>query len=298
MKYNILYLDFARKTFRIGGGQVYLMNLLKGLDRTSFQPYIYSLSDGSIFQELPDVYVIPHGQPFDVLDQIDAKHLRSLLSPHKFYQFFLWLIYEIRHMRRIVQREDIDLIHINGILPLIVACFSGMTRRIPSVYHVHHVAGSRFVRWGVDFLCGTVNKVFCVSEYAKKETLYFHRKKGIVLYNGIEQGTAPCEKAKTIVFVGSMIRLKGYPEFITAIAEIQVLLRTEGYRIVCCGDGIDRPLIEQAIAVHGIGDIVQLKGFQKHVRECFHRARGLRSHNYRRNGSWMHRDCFLSRCTG
>ena len=272
--YKILYVDFARQTFRIGGGQIYLMNLLRGLDRQQFRPYIYSLSDSEIFRDLPETHVIPRKRQFPILDQFDAHGLHHLLSPYVLLQLIHWLICEGLTIRRIVSREHIQLIHINGMLPLIVTCLSGLTFCVPTIYHVHHVIGSRTGRWLMDTFCCFVRKVLCVSAYVEHATLRRNKAKSIVIYNGIPiRETPPKTKTKTLIFAGSMIRMKGYPEFLSAIARIQDTLRKTGYHVECYGDGIDRPSIEQTIEAQGIGDIVQLKGFHANVRDIMRHSR-------------------------
>ena len=271
---RILYLDFARSTFRIGGGQVYLMNLVQELDKRAFAPCIYSLSDSTIFEQLLGVRVLPRARTFRVLDTFDAHGFRYLVSPRHLGALLAWLAYETRQLRAIVRREHIGLIHINGMLPLIVTCCSGLAFCRPTVYHVHHVIGSRMGLSLMDLLCCCVRRVLCVSAYARDASLRLSRSKGVVVYNGIRVGgPPPQEKDKTIVFAGSMIRLKGYPEFLAAIAIIQDVLRAQGYHVACCGDGVDRPAIEQIIAREQLGDIVRLCGFQKDVRSLMRRSR-------------------------
>lgn len=123
-----------------------------------------------------------------------------------------------------------------------------------------------------------------ISDFCRGQLLRFggakHRDRIAVARCGLDLGdfvpsARPAGKSRTLVCVGRLCPQKGQV-YLPAI--VAALRATEApFRLVLIGDGESRPAIEAEIARHGVGDRVELRGWQSsaEVRAAIAESRAL-----------------------
>ena len=94
MNYNILYIDSSEI---YGGGQISLLELLKGIDRTRFSPLVLLSHAGRFKGEIEKI-----GVPYEIIPM-------PSIRPSSFLTFHS----SVRKLGEIIRRDQISLIHTN-----------------------------------------------------------------------------------------------------------------------------------------------------------------------------------------
>jgi glycosyltransferase involved in cell wall biosynthesis/GT2 family glycosyltransferase len=165
---KVLYLDEWADIH--GGGQVYLLNLLKNVDRSKFFPICVCPSRGTLTVALEKIGV-----------RVEIIKMKRLVNPLNIFSFFV----SLSAITRLIRREGIKLVHSNAAVK--GTLYAGLAARIadvPMVWNVHvlYSAGLRD-----RFLAALAAKIVVVAEALK---VRFKRLKVqgkiIVNHNGVD----------------------------------------------------------------------------------------------------------------
>lgn len=102
-----------------GGAETFLLDIIRGLDWTRYQPLAACLKPGPFVEELRGFGVSAYALPAH-----QTRHLHKVAAA-------------IRHLRRIIQKEQIDLIHANGSSMMLYAGLAAAGTRCRVVWQVH-----------------------------------------------------------------------------------------------------------------------------------------------------------------
>jgi glycosyltransferase involved in cell wall biosynthesis len=166
--------------------------------------------------------------------------------------------------------EHIHSHFING--PTSIAMFLGQLLDVPYSFTMH---ASMIWRDPIAFRHKLKTAAFCVSisEYNRQYVLQTYGQvyadKIHIVHCGIDPGPIPeamqatrAGKKFNLLAVGQLNRRKGFHILIPALA----LVRDAGFEFSCTiiGDGAERPLLENLIAEHNLGDAVTMAGALLH----------------------------------
>jgi len=164
---NILYL--ANKGNLIGGGEVSLKELLKGLNKETFCPLVICPEEGELAKG------------------IRRMGLRVFCLPMKRLRYgnLLSLFSTVARMAKIIKREKVDLIHANGSRCMIYGGIAARLCRKPIVWHVRIAQSEPMLD---KFLASLASRVVVISQAVKKRRFNWLKKKEKVevVYNGAD----------------------------------------------------------------------------------------------------------------
>ncbi len=230
---TILYL--ANSGDIIGGGQISLLSLLKGLNRDRFNPVIVCPAEGGLSEALKrmnvETYIIKMGT------------LRKL-------DIFSW-IQSIYKMVKIIREKSVHIIHSNGSRATIYGGLAARLTRTPLIWHVRIADSDRLLD---TLLAKLSSHIVAISEAVQKRFCWIvnSTKDTTVIYNGVdtkefnpaidgsgireEFGISP--ETPLIGTVGRMDWYKGHEYFIHAAA--QVIEKIPNAHFLIVGDGENR----------------------------------------------------------
>lgn len=104
-----------------GGAEVYMLNLLRHLDRRQFTPAVALLRPGSLENDLRELGVAVHLLP--------AHRMRNLAA----------VVRAIWTLRQLIRQREIDLIHSNGFRAHVYGGLAAWLAGVPEVWTVHTV---------------------------------------------------------------------------------------------------------------------------------------------------------------
>ena len=149
---NIPTILFFDHTATLGGGEMALLNLVKGLDRSRFHPVVALGAEGTLQTRLiqagVETYVIPINEGV-VQARKDSLGVRSLLRVGAMGHSaaYAW------RLARFMRRHQVALVHTNSLKADIIGGIAGRLARIPVVWHVRD-------RIENDYLPGPVVRLF------------------------------------------------------------------------------------------------------------------------------------------
>jgi len=275
---------FVASRASIGGGEVYLFDVLSHLDRSRFTPIVAIPKLGPLGERLAALGV-------ETL-VLDAEY-GWLKPPQAWYEFLSGYEHRVRHIVDFIVERKIDLVHTNS-----NQVFEGaVAARLAGVHHVHvvhipfqahlpiyqrmPVGATSFARW-VDELSSAI--VAVAEPVAASLCPPARRDKVHVIHNGLDldryrgaraAATGRIRRelgipadAPLVTGVGRLHPDKGFEHFIDAAAQVAAAL--PGSRFVIAG-GADSAEHEQAlkarILAQGLEGVVQLLGFRHDVLE-------------------------------
>jgi len=164
---NILYL--ANRGNVIGGGEVSLKELLKGLNKDIFHPLVICPEEGELAKGIREM------------------GLRVLCVPMKKLRYgnLFSLLSTVKRMVKIIKRENIDLIHANGSRCMIYGGIAARLCRKPVVWHVRITQSEPLLD---RFLASLASMVVVISQEVKTKRFSWleNKEKVEVVYNGVD----------------------------------------------------------------------------------------------------------------
>ena len=165
MKYNILYIDSSPEIY--GGGQISLLELLKNIDRTKFQPVVILSEAGKLQKEVEQIDLdckiisMPRITPFSIFSCIVATWKLG---------FFM-------------RKRQITLVHTNTSRATIYAGLAVLILRIPLVWHIRIPLSDGLLD---RFLASRSSHLITVSQSVKRRFNWLKERKIRVIYNGVD----------------------------------------------------------------------------------------------------------------
>lgn len=297
-KHRVLYIDAAPD---VGGSVISLYELLKGLDRTCYEPIVVTYSPHRYvnkFRELGaevitwDVYKMPDHRPAwvgQVRESKFAQWLRKSSWGSNLYHglgfglFFMRRLWpRAKALQRIIIARKIDLVHTNTLLSRDREGI--MAAKLAHRPCVCHVRDFEQWNWFEKQLARMVSRFIYISEAVQNHYLELGVPcpKGRVVYNGLDilafigaldpekgrrnLGILPDESAVGIV--GRLDKWKGHEVFLKAMALIrEVVPKVKG--IIVGEPPRNKPeYLEDLVALRdslGLGDCTILSGFRMDV---------------------------------
>lgn len=224
---------------KVGGGETHVLDLVNQLDRDKYESIILSFTEGPMVEKLKAdgfiVYVVNTEKPFDATK---------------------W-----GAVKKIINDEQIDLIHAHGTRANSNTFFSAKSLKIPLVYTVHgwsfHPDQSNVVKFIRTFseriLVKVATKTICVSESNLKEGKNnFPMRNSIVISNGINRrkfnpdGIYKNIKEEfnisdEIVLVGYIARITNQKSPLVFLQSIAAIQNKENIKFLIVGDGDLKP---------------------------------------------------------
>ncbi len=266
MKTGLLSVLYFSNSLVRGGAEEHVLTLLRGLDRTAFRPYLVCTPEvaAALRPDLPDdVKMIP-------LTLRKPAHLGAAFE-----------------LARILRSRRIDVLHSHLFYGSLFASPIGWLCRVPLIIETPHVrehwrTGWFKSRYVVDRLVGRcVDRYIAVSEANAR---YLVRDKGlppkkvIVIRNGsdlgrfdpsarppagLRSGLGLDEHDPVLLVLARLEPQKGHRVLLDAMAAI--LREFPRARLICVGEGILRPALEEQAARLGLTESVRFVGYHANV---------------------------------
>jgi len=248
----------------IGGGESHVIDVVKFLDRSIFEPYVISFTDGPMISELEDMdvksHVIPTQNAFDT-------HIWSKIS-------------------KFIDENEIDLIHAHGSRAQSNVFWSARKKRKPLIYTVHgwsfhddqKVLAQKVRIISEKFMVNMADMVINVSwsnqqTGLKKIGKYNNR----VINNGIDLNKfsskvsaselkATLQIPKDKIVVGCIMRMTKQKNPMGMLRAFRQANQQVGnLHLLLVGDGELMPQIKAYIDKHSLESNVTLTGNQKDI---------------------------------
>jgi glycosyltransferase involved in cell wall biosynthesis len=259
---NILYL--INTPHIKGGGEISLLNLLKKIDRKSYNPIAVCPSEGGMSSAIKDMNI-----PVEI---VSMKRLR--------YFNLYSLVAGVRKLIQIINAQDIGIIHANGSRCMIYGGIAGRIKRIPVIWHVRIVERDNLLDRILSILA---DRIIVISNSVRNRFNWFNNKEKIsVIYNGIDindfvryinvaqarKELSIAENDVVIGTVGQFIPMKGHGYFIEA-AKI-ILEKVKNVKFIIGGgsqeDNSHEMELKNLVADYGIGDKLIFTGYRKDIK--------------------------------
>jgi len=271
-KINILYLI---TTFHRGGPGNVLLNILKNLDRSKFEPIAACMYKGGELEE--DIRCL----------NIKTFNLK-MVSPLRG-----WLDFRaIFAIRKLIKKYNIALIHAHLLRPVIFSCFASIFLKVPLIVTKHEPSKGEQLRKGLlntlagnleQYALARAERVICVSkgvkEYLLKHFAHLSENKVDVIYNGVEMVKFFNQKPNNIlrkeynisadvVVIGTLcllIKRKGL-HFLIEAAE-RLIPKYKKVRFIIVGEGVLKEELLQEVKNKNLEKYVIFTGFRKDTSE-------------------------------
>ena len=233
--FKILYLDHEGGW---GGASRSLYYLVKGLDRSRFEPVVWHRKEGPIEKSYDSVNIRAERSP-DIVS--------ILPLPNKNWKNILVTMPRLRHLPGLLlrmKRESPDLIHYNydGLLP--VAFLFRRICRVPTVMHVRHrfpVCG--IAAWVARWITRNSDHLFFITENERNRFgelgVDLREVPHSVVYNLVDNEFRPMREkrpmgqALVILYLGNISAIKGADRLVDIGAALQK--RKIPFRMIVCG---------------------------------------------------------------
>ena len=269
----VLYLDH---TARLGGGEIALWHLLRGLDRTRLVPIVVLASDGPLVERLHAAGVEAHVLPLPC-DIVNTR--KDTLGPCVLLrgsQALACLRYALR-LAVWAKRRGVQLIHTNSLKADIYGGLAGRLAGIPVVWHVRDGIHDAYLPRTVAALFRAFARRFPRAIVANSaSTLRSLRlpktARAWVVHDGCELPsetlTAPMEGPPIVALVGRITPWKGQHVFLRAAARVRENFPDARFWIIGAPlfgeDSYERSLHTLAGEL-GVTEHVTFWGFQENV---------------------------------
>jgi len=268
MKKRKIRILHAIRQGKIGGGESHVIDLVENLDDRFYESIVLAFTDGPMISRMKSIgvktHVIPTETPFDITKWGDVG--------------------------RLLDQEQIDIVHAHGTRANSNTFFSARRRKIPLVYTVHgwsfHPDQQPLLRWlrvrGERFLVNKADLTVCVSDnnYRDATKLFAIPAAKIVKY-GINlrrfNPNMPFNRireewgiADHTVLVGYVVRMTLQKDPLTLVKAIALIPDELDMKFLFVGDG---DLKEAAVGLAeqlGVSHRIIFAGFRTDVPDILH----------------------------
>jgi len=213
----------------VGGGEVSLLSLLEGLDRSRWVPVVIVPCEGAVAAGCRRLRILTHVVPLPSLRQPGPAILQSMKT-----------------LLRLIRQWGAELLHANGSRAMLYAGAAGRLVGRPVIWHVR-VADPEPV---LDrLLAGLAHTVIVNSAGVARRFAWAQRSKVRCIHNGVDvdrfsprQGSGELRRslgiptrARLVVSVGRFVAYKGYAHLLEAARLVQAAM--PGVHWLLVGDG-------------------------------------------------------------
>jgi len=281
MTKRILYLETTREGV-VGGSHTCLYELVKGLDRSKYEPLVILSSDIPIRKEFEKVCKV-----ILVARKFRGPSHQGHFAPSKVRatgRYLSDIVFDLLPgtltIVRIIRQEGIDIIHVNNALEQ--GCEAIMAAKLCRIPCIVHQRGIGKVNRLARFLSKYVDVLICISEAVRQRYLTerVSPKRVVRIYDGIDfLTTVPMvssemmqyalgieNKGPIVGIVGTIQPWKGQREVILAIKEVKK--QFQDIRCLIVGgifDPVYRNEIKKLVAELELTDNIYLLGYRKDV---------------------------------
>jgi glycosyltransferase involved in cell wall biosynthesis len=183
----------------------------------------------------------------------------------------------IRRLLRVLEREQVDLLHTHlfhaGVLAWVASHFASLPVRVHT-RHYERLLHQYGKGWEVLLdRCATraADQIVAISDAARSVLVDLDRMPAdriCVVHNGIDpplcyRASRPRNDAPTLAAVATLAARKGHQYLIEAMPLIR--RRLPGVRLRICGEGPQRPALQRLVEALGLGAAVELTGYIEDV---------------------------------
>lgn len=222
---NVLFLHAGAELY---GADVILLEILRGLDKSKYKPYVLLPNDGPLVNEISKL-----GIEVDIYDYPILR--RQFFTPTGIIKYAAAMIRSIKYLRNFIQEHNIEIVHSNTLAVL----EGGILHRLIGIKHLWHVheiiKNPRFLSsFYRRFVPAMATKVICVSQAVRDNLMGENKRledRFVVLHNGINSDRFKpsvsnkirkelniSEKEILIGMIGRVNKIKGQ-EFLLEVAE-------------------------------------------------------------------------------
>jgi glycosyltransferase involved in cell wall biosynthesis len=282
---NILFLDHTAK---LGGGELSLLDLLEGLDRSLYHPIVMLASDGPLTQKVRDLDIDVRVVPLstDVIDtKKDTLRFAAFLKVTAVFEILKYAF----TIAQLARKLKVELIHTNSLKSDIYGGLAGRIAAIPTVWHVRDRIDGNYLPKAATTLFRALCKVLPHAVIANSQStlscLQIDRKPiSAVVYGCFSSAfdtnesvasnsTTKDISAPVVAVVGRIAEWKGQHIFIEAAASIKRQHPTARFWIIGAPlfgeEEYERSLHKQ---VDSLGENVSFLGFRSDVANLLRNA--------------------------
>jgi len=242
----------------VGGGELSLLSLMTGLDRSNWAPSLIVPEEGRMAQEARaagiQTEVVPMPSPYKAGSR---------------------LITSVRHLRAVIAAQQVDLVHANGSRAMI---FAGPAARLAGKPVVWHVRVADSDGWLDRALYRMASCIVVNSDAVSRRFAWAGGRKVRRIHNGIDtERFKPISEPKglrgslgiaatdrVVVSVGRFVAYKGYEDLLAAAALLHRTDRSIHWLLV--GDGELRQDLTARRADLGVEGVVHFTGWVDDIR--------------------------------
>jgi len=221
---NILFLDHMSKP---SGGEIYLLSVLKEVDKDKFNIKVVLGQNGflheRLLEEKIDVEVIK--LPKELIERRKEQYKRSAFMDLKHYYSYA------RVLCKYIKENKIDIVYTNSIKSDIYGSLAAKMSGVPCVWFMHDRLSAEYFSKGLARLIALFSRLFakkviCNSESTKRSFVRAggQKDKAVVVLNGIDVDKYTIHHntshSKRVVMVGRIAPWKGQKIFIEAARKI------------------------------------------------------------------------------
>ncbi len=290
-KRTLAFLDEGRG---IGGSQVNLLSILKGLDRQAFSPLVIVSCKKDLQAELSNAKietVVIDTPPF-LATSFEIGKCRVINPFAVIYASILNLVKALR-IAMYLSKQDISVLHTNGMHEHIYGGIAAKICGIPCIWHLQSIPAKDFLFGFATIFINILGallplKIVAISREVKNVFFPFVQKKVVVIYNGTDTKRFVLKEKSNYRNIRSRLGLKDREIVVCMIARIvpwkghKTFLRAakivsenmEGVKFLIVGDtlfgrkGYLKELHEMVNTL-GMNNRVVFTGFIKNVEEIF-----------------------------
>ena len=237
----------------VGGGEISFWQLIKGLDRSRFEPVVACPGKGDFC---------------DLIEKLGTEYVLVDIPTFRGFGLFS-LPGSVRRMARLIKGSRVDLVHANGSRCMITAGLAGLFTKTPVIWHVRVMQRAPLL----DRLLGALaTKIVVNSNAVGRRFAKARQQKVVVIHNGVDltefHPGAPglrireefgwsCRET-VVTIVGRLEPAKRQRCFLRAAA--LVAKKADSARFLVVGEGDDLAELQALSEQLGLKDYVKFTG--------------------------------------
>lgn len=209
-------LVYVNHTGNVSGAERVLLDLLCGLDRSYYEPYVLCPTSGRLVEELEAAKVpcLP----------LPAVNVRFSMRPDSLVRSFFPFWKTIATLRRLIMELQPDLVHANTVRSGIAASLATIGTRIPVVWHVHDILPNHILSSGIRMFAylSRRTQIVAVSHATAREfcgALQFGSRVRTI-HNGVNLDRFPLKSGYDLIFRKKELDISDNVFLVCAVGQI------------------------------------------------------------------------------